>query len=299
MSARDGGRVEERLAAHRRPARLDEVAVGRGLEHVARRARPSAPRRSTARCRASRASATRSSGRRRVSSARRLQPGHAAASRRRAPRGRPRSRSAELDGLGAVARLGHHRQVGLGVEHHAAGRGGPSGGRRRAGSASSAGRSLVAPRAAARRGAPRCRRRRTAPRVSRPPTSSARSRMPPMPVAGVGRPRGEPAPVVAHDQPQRRRPRCSSASRHLGRAGVAHHVGQALLGHPVDDQLDLRAAAAASPSRAGAPRAGPRAPPRSWQSARSALCRPEVVERLRPQLARDPAHLLEARAPRA
>src|SRR4051812_23043377 len=34
-----GARVEERLAAHRRAARLDEVAVGHGLEDVARGAR--------------------------------------------------------------------------------------------------------------------------------------------------------------------------------------------------------------------------------------------------------------------
>src|SRR3954465_15148468 len=32
-------RVEERLAAHRRPAGLDEVAIGDALEHVAGRAR--------------------------------------------------------------------------------------------------------------------------------------------------------------------------------------------------------------------------------------------------------------------
>ena len=53
----DGRGVQERLAAHRRAAGLDEIAVGDRLEHVAATRPPSAPRSSTPPGRASRASA--------------------------------------------------------------------------------------------------------------------------------------------------------------------------------------------------------------------------------------------------
>ena len=110
----DGAGVEERLAAHRRPAGLDQVAVGDRLEHVAggaglerleevllvvvHRQHQDAHRR--------RAPGDLPS---------RLQPGH------------PRHGDVqdgqvdvpapgELDGLGAVAGLGDHHQVGLAVQ---------------------------------------------------------------------------------------------------------------------------------------------------------------------------------------
>ena len=116
--ARDRRGVEERLAAHRGAARLDQVAVGAGLEHVARRARLE-----------------------RLEEVllgvvhREHQDAHAPAAAARAPRAAcspvrrgiatsrtarsTSSRSAGLDRLGAVAGLGDDGEVGLGVEHHA------------------------------------------------------------------------------------------------------------------------------------------------------------------------------------
>ena len=155
-----------------------------------------------------------------------------------------------------------------------AGRAGPSGDRRRAGPGSSAGPSFallgsgMSSRTSVPPAAPelereaaadvqgalatcrRCRRRRLpTPRGSPRPLSRTTSR-------------SAPSTLLKGDQ-------------HLGRPRVAHHVGQALLGHPVDHQLDLRAQLLGpAERRAGAPPSGPGAPPRSWQSPRSALCRP-------------------------
>ena len=109
-----GARVQERLAAHRGPAGLDQVAVGDALEHVARRARAQRLEQVLLVVvhgedqHAQAVAAVREL-------ARGLQPGHA------------RHRDvqdgevdvvlqAALDGLGAVADLRHDAQVGLAFE---------------------------------------------------------------------------------------------------------------------------------------------------------------------------------------
>jgi hypothetical protein len=111
----DRRRVEERLAAHRRAAGLDEVAVGGALEHVAGRPAFSASKKY---CSLSyiESISVRSSGRRRRSSAAACRPvscgiatsstarSTSVAARARPPRRRRRPR--------------RPRQVGLGVEDH-------------------------------------------------------------------------------------------------------------------------------------------------------------------------------------
>ena len=76
--------------------------------------------------------------------------------------------------------------------------------------------------------------------AKRPPTSSARSRIPAIPAVPPGSPRGIPSAVVADAERtvSRRPPARRSPS---GRSGVTQGVREALLGDPVDDQLDFRA----------------------------------------------------------
>ena len=110
-------RIDERLAPHRRPASLDQVPVDDGLQHVPRRACLQrlveiplvVVHRQDQRAQLRPPPAQLGD---------RLQPGH------------PRHRDvddreidvrirAELDRLGAVTGLGHHLEIGLGIEHQA------------------------------------------------------------------------------------------------------------------------------------------------------------------------------------
>ena len=94
---------------------VDEVVVGLALEHVARRRRPSAPRRGSARRRASRGSGRRSSGAWAWISRVACRPVRCGiATSRIADVGAPRERLG--DGLGAVGGLGDDLHVGLAVE---------------------------------------------------------------------------------------------------------------------------------------------------------------------------------------
>ena len=253
---RDGGGVEEGLAAHGRAAGLDEVAIGGALEHVARR--PRLQRLEEVLLAVVHREHQRAQlGAPALELGRRLQPRHAGASRRRGWPGRPRAR-APCHRLAPVGGLADDREVGLGVEHHAqaaqddrvvvgeqdprrqrCGHGGPSGsGTSRRTSVPPVGSDEI---------------------VRRAPMCSARSCMPAMPAPAGSRSGGQAAAVVAHDQAQAAVD-VAQGDEHLRGAGVAHHVGQALLGDAVDHELDLRAHGARR-ARARARRAGSRGPP--------------------------------------
>src|SRR5919198_6629800 len=113
----DGRRVEERLAPHRRTARLDEVAVRRALEHIARRSRLerleevllAVVHREHQRPQLGPTALELGGG---------LQAGEA---RHRDVRYGEVHLGGERQAhrLAAVAGLGDHREVGFGVEHHA------------------------------------------------------------------------------------------------------------------------------------------------------------------------------------
>ena len=163
--ARAGIGVEERLAAHRRAARLDEVAVDAGLQHVARRPGPQRfeevllvvvhrehqqPDLGRA-ARRARAAAWRP-----VS----------AASRRRGSTRSGVELQRPVDGLGAVGGLGDDLEVGLGVEDARARRGGRPRGRRPPARGPSAGAVIAAGTS---------RRTRVPPPAARP-TSGGRGR---------------------------------------------------------------------------------------------------------------------------
>ena len=181
--------------------------------------------------------------------------------------------SASSHRLGAVAGLGDHRQVGLGVEHHAQaaadhrvvvgeqdprlqrdGHPSPSGQRHVEAhlgpAAGGRARPSAGRRCAARaRACRRCRRRR------RPASAAARA-------------------VVAHDQPHAAA--VHAAQRRPGpawrRRGASRWSGSP--GRRGRDQLDLGAQRRRRPGRAGAPRSGRRAPRPRCRAPRRALWSP-------------------------
>ena len=235
----DRAGVEERLAAHRRPAGLHQVLVGDRLQHVAgrpglerleevllvvvHRQHQDAHRRAPGGTSPGRPAA-------RSSAAWRCRgwPGR----RRRARPARPprRRRRPRRPPSGPARRPGS-----------AAARGGPARGRRPAGSGS--GRAAVvtlrSSDRAGRPAAPRCRRR----------AAGRRSRSAPIedgplahaPDAGALGRAAQPAPVVGDAQQHAVRARAVSASSHPGGAGVPGDVGQALLRDPVEHQLHVPA----------------------------------------------------------
>ena len=287
---RDGGRVEEGLAAHGRAAGLDEVAVGGALEHVARRAgleRLEEVLLAVVHREHQRAQL----GAPALELARRLEPG--------LPGHRDvedRQVDVELERLGhrlaPVAGLADDREVGLGVEHHAqtaqddrvvVGEQDP---RRQRG----ASRRALGERDVEADLGPAGRIRRD--RQARADVQRALLHAGDAGAGGlaIG---GQAAAVVAHDQAQAAVD-VAQGDEHLRGAGVAHHVGQALLGDAVDHELDLGAHGVLELELALDAHAvvGRR---RGAQRAQGAL-QAEVVEHLGAQLAGDAAHVVEAAA---
>ena len=197
----------------------------------------------------------------------------------------------ELDRLGAVARLGDDLEVGRRVEHHAQAIaddlvvvGQQDARLQRDGHGPSSSTGIVS-----RTSVPWSGRDRI---ESRPPTSRARSRMPAIPAVPPGSCAGIPLPSSAT---RRVSVSASASSDTRRRAGVrvAEGVGEALLGDPVDDELDVRRQRRQLPLElAPDAKAALGVDPRAERDQR--VDEAEVVERLRTQLARDAAHLVQA-----
>ena len=130
------------------------------------------------------------------------------------------------------------------------------------------------------------RQRRPAPRARASPAS----RRPRTPT------RVEPAAVVTHDELDRRHRRRQRKLRPT-RVRMPDHIRQGLLRDAIDHEL-LVGLERGKPGRdrAARPAAGSGAS-RHWSAPRAPR-QPEIVERLRPQPPRDPAHLLQARTHR-
>ena len=271
--------IQERLTAHRRPARLHEVAIRAGLQHVARRSRlqrleevllgvvhrehqdPQL-----------RAAASELGGRLQTGQLRHRDVQHGQVDV---------STKALLDRLRAVARLGDHLEVWLGVEHHAqptphhrvvVGEQDP---RRRHGNLSVTdvpppGASADLERAADEQGT-----------LAHPAHAGS--------LDGAS----DAATVIPNAQHASTSPSAFERERDPLGAGMAQRVRHRLLRHAIDDDLGL----AVQRDAGRRYRRSTSTPVRSasTHSCRSAAARPRSSSASGPQVARDRAHLLERR----